>query len=325
MPIKMKVCNVAEYNESLKKRGYIFHLFDEATKTWFYCTRSERSKFIYSDRLVEIMAMLRYLYRIPYRQLEGWLEDYIRLKHLNLPIPDFTTLCRRMNKLAIRICDHRHHKEGADDEILQVILDSTGISIYPTNGSHGKENSRYRKYHSLAQVRKMHVALNAKNKKVLSMDMTENGIKDHQVVPFLLADIPNKIGAIYADGAYDKANVRAACVEYGAKQVIPPSKNAIIHFKPRKKDPPELWNERNAAILSIWKHDDEKEGRKQWKEDIHYGWRSLVEAFFGRFKSIFGFYFMSRNEKSRKNELIIKAKILNSFKDLGGAIFKKVA
>lgn len=326
MPIKMKVCNVADYNESLKARGRIFHLFDEAIKVWLYTEveKKKKSKYIYSNRLIEILAVFRYLFNYRYRQLQGLIEDYIRYKNLKLPVPNFTTLCRRMAKMCRTIHDHRDKKKLIDDSEVDVLLDSTGINIYHTGGGHSKENSRARQHNHFDQVRKMHVALNPKTKKVLSIIMSKGTIVDSDVAPTLLTRIPCFIGSIYADGAYDRSKVRKACVECCARQIIPPKKNAVIR-KASKKELPELWNERNAAVRFINQYKDREEGRKKWKEENFYGRRSLIEAFFGKFKNIFGFNFMSRNDKSRESELATKIRILNSFSDLGGAVFKKVA
>lgn len=327
MPITMKVCNIADYNDSLRKRGRIFHLFDEASRFWLATPAHgvQRSKFTYSDRLIEVTATLRYLFKYPYRQLEGLLKDYLIHKNLDFSVPNFTTLCRRINKLSMDICDNREGKKlNNADELLDVVIDSTGINIYHTGGGHSKTNSRYRKYHHFNQVNKMHVALNPKNKKVLSMKVSPGKVGDASMLPILLSDIPNPIGKVYADGAYDRLIARRACFARGAKQVIPPHINATTH-EASKKDPLALWRERNKAVRCMQKCDDREEGRKLWKKQSSYGTRSLVESYFGRFKAIFGFHFMSRNDHSREKELMMKIKILNSFTDLGGAIFKKVA
>jgi transposase len=324
MPIKMKVCNAADYNESLKKRGSIFHFFNEATRVWLYSTPNNPSKYIYSDQMIEILATLRYLIRFPYRQLEGMLSEYIKERNLNLPIPNYSTLCRRIRALSLTIQDHRI-KRNSDRENLMIAIDSTGISIYSTSGSHGKENGPYRQYRNLFQVRKLHVALNLKSKKVIAAKITSGTTMDADAVEDILANIEEQIDKVYADGAYDRRKVREACWKGSIKQVIPPHRNAILYHKSRKTSPPEIWKERDRAIIFMSKFINEEVGREEWKKKEKYGKRSLVEAFFGRLKTIFGFHFQSRDEKARENELLIKIKILNSFRDMGGAIFKKVA
>ncbi len=326
MPIKMKVCNAADYNEALKKRGRIFHLFEEATKVWLDkdVLKRDRCKNVYSNQLFEILAVLRYLFKYPYRQLEGILGDYIAIKRLTLPIPNFSTLCRRMAKMCLKIHDHRSEADRNKAGKLSVILDSTGINIYHTTGSHSKENSATRQLHGRQQTRKMHIVLDAKTRDVLGMEMTSGVTHDSKPVPELLRAINDSINNVYADAAYDFKQIREVCKARRAKQIIPPRRDAKV--KSSKKDEMHgLWDERNSAIELIRSHTDYAEGRNAWKESVGYGKRALVEACFGRFKAIFGTHFMCKSDLARKNELMTKINILNQFNQLGMAKFKKAA
>lgn len=322
MPVKMKVCNAADYNEALKKRGRIFHLFDDAIKVWLDkdVLKKDKCKNVYSKKLIELLAAIRYLLKYPYRQLEGLLADYVQFKGLTLPVPDFSTLSRRMAKMKLKIRDYRSTQQKQSIEKLKIVLDSTGINIYHTSDGHGKNNSALRKYHGRAQTRKFHVALDAESKDIVSMQMTSGLCHDSAPVKDLLRLIPNTIEKVYADGAYDFKKVRAACVEKNAKQIIPPRKDAVL--RPNKDG---ILTDRNSSIEFINSHSDHEEGRRAWKESESYGTRSYVEAFFGRFKGIFGDYFMCRSESARENELIAKTNLLNYFNTLGRAVFEKVA
>ena len=325
MPIKMKVCNAADYNEALKKRGRIFHLFDEATRVWLdkNVLKKDKCKNIYSNQLIEILAVLRYLFKYPYRQLEGVLEDYIHMMRLNLPVPDFSTLCRRMAKMSLKIHDHRSEIQRSRTGKIRVLIDSTGINIYHTTGSHSKENSALRKLHGRQQTRKMHVVLDAKTRDVLAMEMTSGVTHDSKPVPDLLRMIKKEITEVYADAAYDLKQVRQICAERDAKQIIPPRRDARLRSS-LKSEADNLWDERNAAIELIESHETYDEGRNAWKKSVGYGVRSYVEACMGRFKTIFGYHFMSKSDTARKNELMTKINILNHFNHLGMAQFKKV-
>lgn len=326
MPIKMKVCNAADYNDSLKKRGRIFHLFDEAARVWLDKTvlKKNKCKNIYSNKLFEILAVLRYLFKYPYRQLEGVLDDYINMMRLELPVPDFSTLCRRMTKMCLKIHDHRSNAERKISNKISVLIDSTGINIYHTTGSHSKENSATRKLHGRQQTRKMHIVLDAKTRDVLAMEMTSGVTHDSKPVPDLLHAVKQEIGEVYADSAYDLKPVRQICNERHAKQIIPPRRDAMLRSS-QKNEADNLWDERNAAIELIRSHETYDEGRSAWKDSVGYGKRAYVEACMGRFKTIFGYHFMSKSDAARKNELMTKINILNQFNHLGMAEFKKVA
>lgn len=322
MPIKMKVCNAAEYNRSLKQRGSIFHYFDDAVKNW----RSKTiSKFVYSDKLFEILATVRYLLRTPFRQLQGLLEEYIKRRNLKLPIPNFSTLCRRMKKKALKIIDHRSNQQKKTmTGSVDILLDSSGINIYHTGGGHSKENVGDRKYKHYSQVRKMHVAMNLETKDVVAMHMSGGTTADSAAAPIVIAKIAGRIDSIYADGGYDRVSVRRICRARQATQIIPPNRNAVMRY-PRKKDPPDLWFARNAAVAMMRSYTDIEEGLYEWKKSQNYGVRSHVEGFFSRFKRCFGFHFMSRSDKARENELITKINLLNYFNKDNVARYVKVA
>jgi transposase len=326
MPIKMKVCNNTDYNEALKKRGRIFHLFEEATQVWLDkdVLKKKKCKNTYSNQLIEILAILRYLFKYPYRQLEGILDDYLKMRGLELPVPDFSTLCRRMTKMSLKIYDHRTAAQRNKSGKICVILDSTGINIYHTSGSHSKENSASRQLHGREQTRKLHVVLDIESKDILGMEMTSGVTHDSMPVPKLLHDIKQQIGKVYADAAYDTKSVRETCKQLRAKQIIPPRRNAKLKSS-NSDEIKNLWNERNSAIELIRDYNNYEEGRNAWKDSVGYGKRSHVEACFGRIKTIFGYHFMSRNEAARKNELMTKVNILNSFNKLGMAQFVKAA
>lgn len=321
MPIKMKVCNGAEYNRSLKQRGRIFHFFDTAVKNWL---DRANTKFVYSNGLFEILAAVRYLLKAPFRQLQGLLEEYIELRKLKLPIPDFSTLCRRMKNLTLKIIDHRRNQRRASSiGKVDVVLDSSGINIYHTGGGHSKENGGDRKHKHYSQVRKMHIALNLETKDVVAMHMSSGSTADCAVAPIVIAMLPDPIDSIYADGAYDRISVRKACHARQAIQIIPPNRNARIR-SPTNNDPPDLWAERNAAIAMMQSYITLEEGLKEWKKSQNYGVRSHVEGFFSRFKRCFGFHFTSRCDKSRENELITKINLLNFFNKDNVARYAKV-
>ncbi len=327
MPTKMKVCNTKDYNRSLKKRGSFFSLFNEAIKVWLHndVNQVDKSKLIYSREMMQILAVVRYTLNFPYRQLEGALEEWVSdIKALELPIPNFSTLCRRIGTEIHSIRDHRSEQEKASGGKIEIMLDSTGINIYATGGGHSKKNAKSRKHNHYEQIRKLHIAIDADSGDVLSMKMTDGITHDSEVAVELINAIDEDVSSIYADRAYDTKAIRKVSVEKGAKQKIPPKSNSVIR-NASKSDPPNIWDDRNEAITFIKGSDDYETGFKEWKKHSGYSKRSKVEAYFSRFKRIFGFHFMSRCEISREIELMTKALILNGYNKLGKAEFERVA
>ena len=72
--------------------------------------------------------------------------------------------------------------------------------------------------------------MDAKTQQIVVAELTPNGRDDASVVPELLAQIDDKIGSLYGDGAYDKRRVYKATSQYGICPVIPPRKNARLDF-----------------------------------------------------------------------------------------------
>jgi hypothetical protein len=306
MPQRMRVCNTPQYNDSLKKKGDIFSILNQATEVWLHCDVEmvEKSKYVYSQVFINLRGCLRYLLGFPFRQLAGFLESYLNHVGLShLPSPDYSTLCRRLKKEKLNIKDFRTDQEKVTDRYVELLVDSSGISIYATGSGHGKENASVRRHKHYDQVRKLHVLLDLKTGNVLDMEMTEGASSDFLSGTRLIENCELPIESVRADAAYDRKPFRKACHQKGAKQIIPPQLNACMR-KPKKADPPDLWKERNEAVRMMEQAFTRDEGRKQWKEQIKYGKRAKVEGSFHRFKKAFGFSFMSASEEGRLNELV---------------------
>lgn len=86
----------------------------------------------------------------------------------------------------------------------------------------------------------------------------------------------------------------------GGQAIIPPQKNACLWPESGAAHP------RNQAVTEI-----EKKGRKEWKQDIGYHVRSLVETTMYRIKTIFTGKFKSRLIDNQKLESRLICNILN--------------
>ena len=121
---RYKITNWKEYNESLVRRGDITFWFDEDTiDAWEHS--NEESKvgrpFTYSDTAIECMLVLREMFRLPYRQTEGFGRALAQMMQADVTIPDYTSLAKRAAKLEITL-DVANRKGSID-----VVVDSTGL------------------------------------------------------------------------------------------------------------------------------------------------------------------------------------------------------
>src|SRR5688572_17443339 len=117
MPTRMKVCNVAEYNKSLTQRGKLFTLLKEKLEKWYEkdVKEVEKTKYTYSEELISVLAAIRYVFKLPYRQLSGLISDFLSCLNRKLPVPDYTTLCRRIKSLLPKIKDYRTSIQQNDE------------------------------------------------------------------------------------------------------------------------------------------------------------------------------------------------------------------
>jgi hypothetical protein len=112
---------------------------------------------------------------LPYRQTEGIAQGHADGKVPS--IPDYTTINRRINRLDIKIKDTDSKNKEFKDEYIVIAIDSIGIKV--TNRSQWmseKWDIRTKGY------LKIHIAVNVKTKKILSMKVTDEHIHDSKAV-----------------------------------------------------------------------------------------------------------------------------------------------
>jgi hypothetical protein len=111
---------------------------------------------------------------------------------------------------------------------------------------------------------KIHVAVDIKSKKILSVKVTDEHVHDGKMLPQLIADVTkskNKtIDKLFADGAYDNNDIFGYLVDKGILPCIKVRRNARIKWKKRNIL-------RNLSVLA-----QEKDFQK-WKDSISYGQR----------------------------------------------------
>ena len=111
---------------------------------------------------------MRIYFHLPCRQTEGVVE--VRGQQITIySIPHYSTINRRVNRLDIRI----NEKVGND---IVIAIDSTGIKV-----SNRGEWIRH-KWHIRKGYLKIHVAVDIRKKKILSLETTSEEIHDGQVL-----------------------------------------------------------------------------------------------------------------------------------------------
>lgn len=115
----------------------------------------------YPDSFIQLLGYMRAYFHLPYRQTQGVVRAHAGAKVPS--IPHYSTISRRINKLEIRISEHI----GND---IVIALDSTGIKV-----ANRGEWMRY-KWHVRKGYLKIHVAVDIKKKKIVSLEVTSEEV-----------------------------------------------------------------------------------------------------------------------------------------------------
>src|SRR5947209_4324554 len=189
---KYKIRNWSCYNEGLKRRGAItIWITAEFLKQWHYQgTQKRGGKRLYSDLAIEACLLVRQVYHLALRQAEGLIRSFFQSLSVELPVPHYTTLCRRCGKLHLAV-KARKAKGSCD-----IVLDSTGLKLY----GEGQWKVRQHGWSYHRRWRKLHVALNTQSQQAEAVVLSENALTDGWAVGPLLDQIPGVINYLTADG-----------------------------------------------------------------------------------------------------------------------------
>ncbi len=295
---RYRLTNWKAYNDALVQRGSLtIWLADDVLAGWAHPehdgTRA-RPK-VYTDVAMQCILTLQQVYHLRLRQTEGLVRSLMRLAQVDLPVPDYSTLCRRRKPLPITL------PRLARDEGLHVVVDSTGLKIF----GEGEWKARQHGVSKRRTWRKLHLGVDEATHEVVACVLTTNDIQDGEVLEELLAQVAGPIDQVSADGAYDTEGCYHAITDRQARPVIPPRENAAINEGPQ-------WATRNATIERV-----REIGRAAWKVERDYHRRSLAETAMFRMKSTFGAGLTSRSIKGQTTEALIRCAALNRMTQLG--------
>jgi hypothetical protein len=297
-----RVQNWSEYDKALVQRGAItFWLSDDFAQGWLYTGEKQRgSQFDYSDHAIQTMLILKEVFHLTNRGVEGFVRSLFELLKSDLPVPDHSTLPKRSQTLKVKLPKKTHGS-------LNLVLDSTGLKIF----GEGEWKVRKHGYSKHRTWRKLHLGANPDNGEIQVAVLTENRVSDAAVVKELLEQIEQPLRSCAADGAYDKRKVYQALNGHSPEVeiLIPPRKNAHIwqHGNSKKER-----LKRDENVRYIRKH-----GRQHWKDDSGYHRRSLAETLMFRLKTIFGDKLSARLLATQTTQALIRCRALNQMTHLG--------
>lgn len=108
---KYKVVNWSEYNKSLKERGDLTIWFSpEGIATWLESESNSKNRgrpCQYSDLAIKTPYIIRQVFNLRLRQTEGFINSILKMLEIELPVPDYTTISRRVRGLSVDITSRK--------------------------------------------------------------------------------------------------------------------------------------------------------------------------------------------------------------------------
>ncbi|MEM2990212.1 MAG: IS5 family transposase [Halobacteria archaeon] len=286
--------NWKHINESLVRRGELL-LNLGLLKGWSNELQEmnkgkEGARFRYPDSFIRLLLFMHFYLHLPYRQLEGFIKALS--KYINgLKAPDHSSIQWRAERLKIRL-DNAIVKSNED---LVIALDASGIKV-TNRGDWIRHKWKVRRGYL-----KIHIAVDVKRKKILAMEVTDEGVGDGSMLKTLVDETSSKARVVKAigDGAYDSRHN----FHYLANKHIEP----IIRVRRNSSRKARGCMARKLVVMEYL---SDPEG---WKNRHGYSKRWMAESVFSSFKRTFGEYVSARKADNMAKELMVKASLYNIF------------
>jgi hypothetical protein len=241
---------------------------------------------VYPEVFVRLLGYVHLLFHLPYRQREGFLKA-LRRYDSRIQVPDYSTIDRRVNRLDVRLDE----EDYGNDLILAV--DASGVKV-----SNRGDWIRH-KWKVKRGYLKIHIAVDVKRKKILTLKVTDERVGDGRMLQPLVeeASAKAKIAKVMGDGAYDtKRNFRYLDAN-GIEPIIKVRRNAS--------------SKAGGCVLRKLAAQEYLHDPKTWKRNHGYGQRWMVESAFSSLKRTFGEYVSAKTMQNMANEIMLKASLYN--------------
>ncbi len=155
---RYKTNNWRKYYNSLINRGSLtFWIDEEAITEWKQPKQDRRGRpRLFSDLAITTALMVKRIFFLPLRALQGFIDSIFRLANVLLVCPHYTCISRRAKD--VEVC----FKTSSRGTIQHLAIDATGVKVYGEGEwkvkKHGTDGKRrvWRKLHlkTLMKLRK---------------------------------------------------------------------------------------------------------------------------------------------------------------------------
>jgi hypothetical protein len=245
--------------------------------------------YLLANTYVKLLSAVRYLYQMPYRQLEGFTRALHRLVPTTPPRADYSGIRKRI--LHLPVDPYQSLKET--NEPVSIAVDSTGIKVEKAGGWIERKHGKKKRYV------KLHFAVNTETHEVVAMEISTDDMHDVKALPGLVegAERNVRVAKVIGDGAYDSGEVYDLLEAKGIEPVIKPRRNARLGTGPPA---------RRRAVSQI-----RELGYEAWARVTGYGRRWAVETSYSTFKRLFGEHSLARSFENIVRELAGKVSLYN--------------
>jgi IS5 family transposase len=283
-----------KYNQKLVNRGSLTFWFDQDCLTNWVEKDGKRGRPSFSDSVIQLGLIMRTVYNLPLRALQGFIESILKLIKVDLHSPHYSLFSKRAAETMATL------PKLSNTKPMEIAIDSSGLKI-------SGEGEWKVKIHGADKRRnwiKVHIGVDTRTQDLVAAIVTDEKTADSTVLPNIVEASSKTVRKVLADGAYDSTNCRDFLCKRGVQDCIPPRRNAKVKGTPEAK-------ERDFAIEVGALVGGDKEGVKLWKAISGYHMRSLAETAFSRLKRLFGDKINSKKMKNIHSETIFRCYVLN--------------
>ncbi|CAH1536806.1 hypothetical protein THZG08_580003 [Vibrio owensii] len=177
-----KTKNWRQYNSSLINRGSLtFWIDEEAIRDWKQPKQGKQGKRgrprTFSDLAITTALMVKRVFSMPLRALQGFIDSVFRLADVPLVCPHYTCISRRAKYVEISF------KPSTRGTIQHLAIDATGLKVYGEGEwkvkKHGTDGKR-------RVWRKLHIAVETSYHEIVAADLNLSNVTDAEALPCLL-------------------------------------------------------------------------------------------------------------------------------------------
>ncbi|HIC94823.1 MAG TPA: IS5 family transposase [Anaerolineae bacterium] len=289
-----------EYNERLVKRGEMYLNFD-FLESWAEDVDSLNngkvgSPFEYPESLMTFLGFMHVMLGVDYRGLEGFVRG-LRKFVGEIKVPDYSTICRRVNALRLEITETLLGHQG---EEVVISLDGSGIKV-SNRGEWMRKQWKVRRGWI-----KVHLAVDKGKKQCVAIEVTDESVGGQEKFKPLVEEADRNIRAkggrvaqANADGIYDMRDNFNTLDETGITPAIRIRKNASSRA-------------RGCPLRKKHVREYRELGYKPWRKKYGYGFRWRVEGNFSAVKRLAGEYVVATKRANVFKEVVMKFLFYNS-------------